>query len=177
VTQPARRFGRRRGGGGFRQTTDWARTPPADPVTVAANSFVLLGSVSALTVVPTVTIRRTIGNLWIASDQTSATEDQFGALGFFIANDTAIALGATALLDPVGDASDDTWFVWMPFQMEGRQLTVVANNGINFPFDSRGQRKMQQGQSVAVMLGNGSATNGLRAGISFSMLGGSGLQR
>ena len=173
-----RNRGGRGRGGGFRQLTDWARIAPIAPQVVAANTRVIAATAFLVAGGPSeLTIRRTIGWLWIAADQTSATEQQFGVLGAYIASDNAVAAGAGSVLDPDTDRDDDVWFLWLPFMLEGRQLTTQPDNGITFPFDSKGQRRFQTGQQVVFVLVNSSATHGLRFNMAASILAGTGLTR
>ena len=69
------------------------------------------------TLVPTnpgldITVLRTVGILSISSDQSGAAEQQIGAFGMICVSDSAVAIGVTAMPDPVVDADDDGWFVY-----------------------------------------------------------------
>jgi len=71
------------------------------------------------------TVRRTRGGVFVSSDQGAAVELQTGAFGAIIVSDTAVAAGVASLPDPVTDASDDGWFVWVPFT----QISAAGNGG------------------------------------------------
>ncbi len=61
------------------------------------------------------TVRRTIGNIWVVSDQAAADEVQVGAFGCIVVTDLAAAAGAASIPGPFTDANDDGWFVWQGF--------------------------------------------------------------
>ncbi len=75
---------------------------------LAAGSFVIDASFNAgaLALAP-FTIVRTIGEISVMSDQIAAFEVPQGAMGMQIVTDKALALGATAIEDPVTEVSSD----------------------------------------------------------------------
>ena len=116
----------------------------------------------------------------IFSDQQAATEDQLGAVGMHIANDNAVVVGASALLGPITDQSDDAWFLWHPIVQRFR---VVSSSGFDgsdghlYLIDSRAQRKLQEGQSAVLLIENSSALFGMSVTFGLSCLFGGGLER
>ena len=115
------------------------------------------------------TITRTIGSIWVGSDQAAAPEYPFGAMGMRVVSDKAAATGVTALPDPISEISDDEWFVWRGFAGYGGTLQGRGNL-TEFKFDSRGQRKVQDGETIVVMVANASAADALNYIILFRML-------
>ncbi len=113
------------------------------------------------------TVRRTRGTIMVQSDQEGTSESQFGAVGFVVVNDLAIAAGAAAIPGPFSDQDDDGWYVWQP---------LLANFGAGenwaqiYEYDSKAMRRVEEGFSVAVMVENASATTGLDVGICISSL-------
>ena len=151
---------------------------PTVSVNVPAASKVLL--VSSAAVVPEVTIRRTIVSLRVISDQVAATELQVGALGAHVANNVAVAAGVGSLLGPVTERDSEAWFMWMPInQQHIRESTLGfdSDGGHLYSFESRGQRKLQTGETVVFVVENAHATHGFEVQLAVSMLAGSGLKR
>ena len=126
---------------------------------VAANTKVLLGFFFLETGFEE-TIVRTRGVMSVTTDQTSAREEQLGALGMIRATDRAVAAGAASIPGPFTDADDDGWFMWEPFaQLQTSDSIAPASHRI--VIDSKAQRIVREGQQLAVMLENGSGTDGL----------------
>ena len=162
-------------GGGLRQRTDWARLVNTDDVNVAVSTKVVLATFLSGQVESTV--RRSLVEFHVQSDQAAAQEDQFGAIGIMIASDAAVAAGAASLLGPVTDASDDVWLLWYGFvQRGGSDATPDSPGQVRF-VDSRGQRRLQEGQQAVLMVENASAAFVLKISFAASVLFGSGLQR
>ena len=151
--------------------TEWnARVFQTAFQALAANSVILdsIAGTQFLAKRP-LTITRTVGSLWVNSDQVSATEEPFGALGMLIANDIAVSTGVTALPNPVTDAPSDLWFLYQSFVASG--ANSAAYNGSSFmQFDSRAQRKVPEGSTVAVLLANSSAAHGLKYILNYRIL-------
>ncbi len=114
------------------------------------------------------TVVRVRGELWIASDQASANEGPFGALGFAIVSDQASAIGVTAVPTPIADQSSDLFFVHQPFQ--GFFATGQGKTWQRHTFDSRAMRKVNEAETVVVVIENAEATFGLDYILIFRML-------
>ena len=171
---------RRRMGGGVRQRVSWARSVPAAATNIPAASSVLLLSLSTGAFAEESTIRRTIVDMYISSDQVAGTEFQIGAVGMHIANDAAIAAGVASLLAPVTDSDDEAWYLWAPIGQSTRVATAVGFDGVfgfRYVVDSKAQRRLQSGQSAALIIQNTHATNAFDATVSISTLVGFGLKR
>ena len=149
---PRSRFPGARGG---RAPTSWARSVEAATVSVAAATKVHLGTVSLSNPGISETVRRTRGLLSVWSDQSAGVEQQLGAFGLLVATDIAIAAGAASLPGPAADASDDGWFVWVPFSMSSSATQPIISVG--FDFDSKAMRRIEEGYSAAIMVENASA--------------------
>ncbi len=114
------------------------------------------------------TITRTVGSVWMHSDQQAATEEPFGAVGMMVVSDKAAALGVTALPSPILQESSDEWFVYGAFAATAG--TVEGAPVARLDFDSRAQRKVVDGETIVVMLENGSSAFGFTYVIKFRML-------
>ena len=116
------------------------------------------------------TITRVVGLLSILSDQNAAVELVFGALGFAVVSEKAVTTGATAVPDPVTEASSDLWHVYQSFAAEGSSSTNVGRPMEQFAFDSRAQRKVQDGENCVAVIANASATFGLTYVLNYRIL-------
>jgi len=105
-------------------------------------------------------VRRTRGLFSVASDQAAAGESQLGALGFIVVSDLAVAAGAASIPGPVTDASDDGWFVWVPFGQESIRA-AGGPQSFQYEFDSKAMRRVEEGFAIAIMVENAHATEGL----------------
>ena len=76
-----------------------------------------------------------------------------GAMGMIVASTDAATIGVTAVPGPLSDATND-WFVWVPFTlMHDSVLTEFDSKFVaTVPFDSRGMRKMKNGEAVVIVL-------------------------
>ncbi len=104
------------------------------------------------------TITRTIGYISVSSDQVAAQEAPFGAIGMMVVSEKASVTGVTALPDPITEEVSDEWFLYKAWSasggpIEGRPVRV-------FEFDSRAQRKVQDGDTLVVMVANAHSTHG-----------------
>ena len=167
-------------GGGVRQRTSWNRTVSTAQVTVPAASKVLVATVPTEAFAEESTIRRTIMQLHVNTDQSAASETQIGAVGMHVANDNAIAAGVGSLLGPVTDADDEAWFLWAPIAQVFSVITAVGiidPSGQLYHIDSKAQRRVQLGQSAVVVVENSHAAFGMNVIVNFSLLVGFGLKR
>jgi len=141
----------------------WAGSVASVGTSIAANSRVLLSSFALDNDGIDETILRVVGSFGIASDQVAASELQLGAVGMCVVTDAAVAVGITALPDPVTDAGDDVWFFYKSFSFS---FEVISAVGIRpdmthmLEFDQKAKRIVHSGQSVVIVASNAHATNG-----------------
>ncbi len=162
----------RAGGGQARKIVNYTWSPfvTAAPVTIPANTKVLLGFFSLATAFEE-TLVRTRGVLNIESDQAAGIEEQVGAFGFIRVTDQAIAAGAASIPGPVTDGADDGWVVWVPFTQSSSATTLGSvGMGGSWVIDSKAQRIVREGQQLAVMIENAHATHGLQVQIALRAL-------
>ena len=140
------------------------------PIILAANTKILLGSFVLSTPFEETAVR-TRGNFYIGSDQAAVVEQQTGAIGLIRVTASALAIGITAIPDPVTNSDDDGWFVWQGFSQES-SLTTTAGlaGGHVYEIDSKAQRIVREGQVIAVVAVNSQAAAGLHLGINFRLL-------
>ena len=101
------------------------------------------------------TVTRTVGSLFVGNDQIAAVERPFGGLGFAVVSEQAQTAGAASVPDPVADIGSDLWFCYRAFAEIG--APDVGNPFTEFAFDSRAQRKVEDGSEIVVMIGNAAA--------------------
>jgi len=133
----------------------------SDFVALPANSFLILSVLAAAGLAKRpFTITRSVGLLTIRSDQAAAVEFPFGAVGGMVVSDKASTTGATAVPDPVTEAASDEWFMYQQWVVGGDASTNVGQSTVQFKFDSRAQRKVQDGEDYVYVIANSSATDG-----------------
>ncbi len=158
---------------GQRRATEWIGSADSTAVSSLAAGAGVLNQSFAFSAEPA-TVVRTRGSLWVASDQVAATEEPFGALGFIVVRDAAFSAGVASIPTPITEEGDDGWFLWQAFlasfQAGGGTYTGDVNQYVRYDFDSKAQRKVQDGDTVVVMLENASSTAGLSYFIKFRML-------
>ena len=117
------------------------------------------------------TIRRLRGTFYVRAAEVGFSIH--GAIGCFIANDTAVAAGVASLLDPVTDANDDAWLWYHSFHGGGSVGSGSAGDaaGQVYTIDSKGMRRMQPGFTLAFVVANASATQDFQFAISVRALG------
>ena len=141
----------------------WASAVHTDFQAVAAGSKVLLGSFSLSNTNIDETALRVVGGISIVSDQLSSAESQIGAFGMIVVSDTAAAAGVASIPGPVTDGGDDGWFVYQSFARQiqnASSVGVMPNFAEWYPIDSKARRIVAEGQVIAMVVENASATHG-----------------
>ena len=164
----ARTIQRRALSRGRRPGGTWGRNLSALQTTVPAASKVLVGSFALSTPGIGETVRRTLGEVGISSDQTGAIEQQLGAFGCIVVTDTALAAGVASLPGPATESSDDGWFVWQGLMRRG-DASLTAPIIDVFKFDSKAMRRNEEGFSVALVAENTHATHGYLLHLNISL--------
>ncbi len=103
------------------------------------------------------TVTRVVGSIFVGNDQVAAAERPTGAFGMMVVTDKAVATGATAIPDPVTEQSSDGWLVYRALGAIGGP--DVGNPWIEFAFDSRGQRKVQEGFDLVMVFANAATSS------------------
>ena len=122
---------------------------------LTANTFQVLTSLNAagLAKLP-FTVTRTVGSLYVRSDQVAAIEDPFGALGAMVVSQKAVTTGATAIPDPVSQGQSDEWFMYTTFYVGGNSTANAGRDWAVYHYDSRAQRKVKDGEQIVFVLAN-----------------------
>ena len=111
-----------------RRIRDWGVGPRAGDEAVGASGKLLWteGSVSGTNC----TIIRTRGLVTVLLKTAAAAGDGFfGAHGIYMMTEDAFAVGVTAALDPLSDASSDMW-LWHSY-FDVRAVTATIADGVN----------------------------------------------
>ena len=154
-----------------RPNRSWTGLVSATTVTVPAASKVLIASFVLSNPGIDETVLRTLGILYVQSDQGAGSELQMGAFGLLKVTDTALAVGITAIPDPVSEVADDNWFVYVPIQQHLVFASAVGQiMGERYEFDSKAKRVLEIGESIAVVAANAHATHGFNISVGFRML-------
>ena len=175
----ADRVVRRRGAAiisrGPRRKTIWVASADVSATTaLAAGAAILDQSLTGAQVSSfgPFTIVRTVGMLLVNSDQIAAGESPFGAFGGVVVSEQARAAGVVSIPTPITEEDSDLWFVYQTFMTNVGfgDATGFANTANVFAFDSRAQRKVQDGDAVCFLLENASAAHGVDFILKFRML-------
>jgi len=159
----ARRFQSQRIVSRRRPNRSWAGIAEAAVTNVPAASKVLLASLTLSNPNIDETHLRTVGICDVRTDNSAATEEQFGAFGMIFVTDTALAAGVASIPGPTTDIADDGWFVYVPFSAGFLVSTAVGLNpdfAHIFHFDSKAKRRVEEGTSVALVAENVHANHG-----------------
>ena len=157
-------------GAGKRRATEWF---PSANVTnsqaLATSSFLFDQSLTAAELAKRpFTVTRTVGSIWVRADSEVLGKEPFGAIGFMVVSDKAVATGVTALPDPITQEGSDEWFVYQAIAANGS-----AGEGApyyEYKFDSRAMRKVQDGEDIIVMVANASSVDAMQFVIKFRLL-------
>ncbi len=162
---------------GERRKTEWLASADATGTTNLGAATKILDQ--SLTTVEKAklpfTVVRVRGMVYVQSDQVAADEEQFGAVGFAVVSDLAVAAGIASIPDPISNENSDLWFVHQFFFAGtraggGAGTGVPTLNGVTFPFDSKAMRKVEEGSDIAVVLSNADAAFGLQYIVKFRLL-------
>ena len=158
------------GGRAQKRQTEWLGSADQTAITaLPAASFIFDQSLTTAELAKRpFTITRTVGSIWVRSDQVAAREDPFGAVGFQVVSEKAVATGVTAIPDPISQEASDTWFTYAQWASEAD--TLRGSPLVEYKFDSRGQRKVEDGFDIAVVVANASAAFGASYILKFRLL-------
>ena len=133
-------------------------------VSIPANSAVLLSGFVPQNPGIDLTILRTVGEIFVSSDNAAASETQVGAVGMIIVTDDAFAVGITAIPDPVASVFDDGWFMFQSFAQKTTFLSSIGFNdpsGMKYSYDSKAKRILEgAGKTIVIVAANAHATEG-----------------
>ena len=154
-----------------RAAVSWGGTVATAPIGVPALTKVLI-AVAGPTFPTGTTVRRMRGTFYVFG---TSVGNFHGAVGSFVANDTAIGVGVGSLLDPVTDVSDDAWFWYQSFHGGGNGADSSGSAGADssqvLTIDSKAMRRVDRGYSVVFVVGNSSAVQTFSVALSVRVLG------
>ncbi len=149
-----------------KHNNSWGAVVSSVFVTVGANSKVLLGSLTLNNPNIDETVLRVIGQVAVITD--SATfESQIGSVGLIVVSNQAVAAGAASIPGPSTDMEDDGWFCHALFAQDAKAGDI---NSTSYPFESKGRRVVQEGESIAIMAENIHASEGMTVAVQFRIL-------
>jgi len=116
------------------------------------------------------TIRRMRGTLFVRAADVGTFH---GAIGAFVANNTAIAAGVASLLDPVTDVADDAWFWYQSFGGGGSADPGSAGPSSSqvLSIDSKAMRRVADGFAIVFVVANSSGATAFNIALSLRTLG------
>ena len=153
--------------GGTKRATQWVASTVETAVTSLGAQTALLDQSFAF--LEPATIVRIRGNLWVAGDQTSVREEAFGAIGFAVVSNEALAIGVTAVPLPISDQESDLWMLWQPW-FTGNVTSQVGNQWSQYPLESKAMRKVNDGNAIVVVIQSAQATFASEFLMEFRML-------
>ncbi len=114
------------------------------------------------------TIVRTVGLFAIKSDQVVAAEEGMAATGAMVVQEAARVAGVASIPTPIAEIGDDAWFsfqlgAWSGGPIEGGPVRT-------YHFDSRAQRKVEDGDAVVWTVENSDGAFALQYSLWFRML-------
>ena len=151
----------------------WSGLASTGFTTIAPSAKVLIGTFVLNNPGIDETILRSVGMLAVSSDQQAASEDIIGGFGMIFVTDLAAAAGIASIPDPITDIEDHGWFLYVPIvQSMAFQSSVGVNYdfGVQYPFDSKAKRKIEEGTSIAVVASNSSASFGFQVAVVLRIL-------
>ena len=148
---------------GQRRKTEWlALSAPSGVSSAAAGTKNIVTSLTTAEKAKLpFTITRTIGLLTVLSDQIVAREVPSGTLGGVVVTDRARTVGITALPDPVTEAESDFWFLFQPWSCIMHAAAETSSTPWINMFDSKAQRKVEEGEDIVFILANADSANGV----------------
>ncbi len=147
---------------GSADTTAWTNLAAGASIIDQALTGAQVSAISPFTVI------RTVGLISVRSDQEVASEDVFGALGAMVVRETARAGGVGNVPTPITEESDDGFFL---FQFVATSASPVeGHRAASFQFDSKAQRKVEDGDAIVWTVENSSAAAAMAYVLLFRML-------
>jgi len=118
------------------------------------------------------TIVRTRGVIWSKSDTVAAVEEPFGAMAMTVDSEAARVAGVASINLPIADEESDQFFVYEQWFGGNRSLAAGAADGEwhTQRFDSKAMRKVEDGESINVVMENAHGTHGVQYILKFRML-------
>ena len=143
-----------------RRATEWAGGAGPTTLTVLAATTKLLDSsfseATLARLVPATIVREHM-TLYVKSDQIAASENPFGSVGSAVVSEQARVAGAASLPGPDTNDASDLWYLhgrWSAVIVFGTAVGLETSAGRVFQFDSKAQRKVEDGSAIVTMIEN-----------------------
>ena len=139
---------------GPKRRTIWIQFQPAITTMTATGGTLIFSLNAAALALRPFTIVRSRFELYLKSDQDTASEDQVAGFGIAVVSDEAAAVGVTAIPTPITELGSDLWFVnqiLMSSIEAGATNVETAINGRGWTVDSKAMRKCSVGQNIVVV--------------------------
>jgi len=143
-----------------RRKTTWLEIAPSD-FTLTTGATLLFVLTTAEKAMRPFTVVRTRIELALRSDQAAAIEIQQVGFGLAVVSDQAVAVGVTAVPNPVADIASDLWFTHQLMYADESALTDRTRGHGTMTVDSKAMRKVADGQDLAVVAELTAASAGL----------------
>ncbi len=144
-------------GGVLRRETFWLQVAASSTTLASGTPVLFTGFSSGVLSLRPFTIIRVRGFIDLASDQVAASESYMATFGMAVVSEQALAVGVTAVPNPVADRASDLWFLYETLAsslLRGDGTGFNDGAGTNRQFDSRAMRKVEDGQDVAAVVEN-----------------------
>jgi len=160
---------------GPRRLTEWIGSADSDYLAIAGGASVIIQSFTNDTSLLSArsTVVRTRGLFSIHPTAYTADLVAIGAVGFAMVTDEAFTAGAASIPGPWTEQEWDGWFVWFPFAFRFELLDgtgAMMPGSLQIPFDSKAQRKFDQGMTIVVMVETQQAGAAVTVATPFRML-------
>jgi len=151
-----------------RRPTNWGGIVGGSGIAIAGNTKVLLASFTP-DFVSGETLRRMRGTFFV---QGAGVGLYHGAVGAYVANNTAIAQGVASLLDPDTNVADDAWTWYRSFSGDsGAAGSAGADGAQLLEIDSRSMRRIETGYGLVFVVANSNASLSFNVTLSVRVLG------
>ena len=155
-----------------RRHTQWFRSPDISAAVTLQAATSVLDTIFDPGTQP-LTIVRTRGNIWVATDQAAASESWLGAIGFAVVSESAASVGITGIPTPITDKDSDLWYVHEYF---AGGFSFQSGTGTQtqrytrFQFDSKAMRKIGSEERSVTVVENAAAATGFVYILQFATL-------
>ncbi len=161
-------------GGGARRQTEWISAPPSEDTITGGTGSILLTTLTAIGLAKRpFTVIRTVGLLYVNSDQVANSETQALAWGSAVVSEQATAIGVTAVPTPATDIESDLWLAYVPLINATQVASSIGMGfaaGTGVQFDSRAMRKVEDGQDLITVVETGGISDGVVVRVWFRTL-------
>ncbi len=143
----------------MRRESLWIPEPTSSTTIAAASTAVLLASLNAAALaLRPFTIVRVRGVMHVRSDQVAASETFGVSMGQAVVSDQASAIGVTAVPTPETDRGSDLWHVYESVLGFFKITEDEGGQGMFLQYDSKGMRKVEDGEDSITVLETASIT-------------------